>query len=116
MRQELNKLLKQFEQLTRDQARVERELAVVRDQLVAATRSARPARRSRVRICSRVRAVVDALHAAARPLGRYDLAKPLGVAPTAVTYWVGRAMRAGLVERVSHGLYACTPSATAVLS
>lgn len=111
----LPKLLKDFERLTRDQARTEQELAAVRDRLLAATRRTRSTRRPRTRICPRVRALVAALHAAGSPVDRHTVAVSLGIAPTAVTYWITRAIRAGLVERVSHGLYACTASATAVL-
>src|SRR5512147_185022 len=89
-------LLKRYEALTRDIARLEGERAAVQDQILAAgrtttTKKARPARTT-AQAVEVVRETLRVLREAGEPLPRREVAARLGLKPWVAGYRLDRAV------------------------
>lgn len=110
-------LLKKYEALTLEIARLGTERVTVHDQILAAGRGSasrskktagpgRPAR-TRAQTVEVVRDTVRVLREAGTPLPRREIAARLGIQPWAATYRLDRAVELKFVEKVG-GLYRVT--------
>lgn len=111
-------LLKKYEALTLEIARLGTERVTVHDQILAAGRGTasrskktsgpgRPAR-TRAQTVEVVRDVVRVLREAATPLPRREIAARLGIQPWVATYRLDRAVELKFVEKLGGGLYRVT--------
>lgn len=111
-------LLKRYEALTREIARLGTEHAAVHDQILAAGRATsrrgtktpgpgRPARTT-AQTVEVVRDTVRVLREAGTPLPRREVAARLGIQPWAATYRLDKAVELKFVEKLSGGLYRVT--------
>jgi hypothetical protein len=105
-------LLKRYEGLTRELARMETERAAVHDQILAAGRAAAPRKprpaRTPVQAAEVVRDTVRVLREAGAPLPRREVAARLGLKPHAAQYRLDKAVELRFVERLGGGLYRVT--------
>ncbi|HET7505247.1 MAG TPA: hypothetical protein VFK02_29715 [Kofleriaceae bacterium] len=114
-------LLKRYEALTREIARLGTEHAAVHDQILATSRGeARRARRSgqtpgpgrpartTAQTVEVVRDAVRVLREAGSPLPRREVAARLGVKPWVAGYRLDKAVELKFVEKLSGGLYRVT--------
>jgi hypothetical protein len=109
-------LLKKYEALTLEIARLGTERVTIHDQILAAGRGTasraktsgpgRPAR-TRAQTVEVVRETVRVLREAGTPLPRREIAARLGIQPWAATYRLDRAVELKFVEKVG-GLYRVT--------
>jgi hypothetical protein len=110
-------LLKKYEALTLEIARLGTERVTVHDQILAAGRGTserskktsgpgRPAR-TRAQTIEVVRDVVRVLREAGTPLPRREVAARLGIQPWAASYRLDRAVELRFVEKIG-GLYRVT--------
>jgi len=106
-------LLKRYEALTREIARLEAERAAVHDRILAAGRgttrqpaqaSGRPARTT-AQTVGVVRDTVRVLREAGTPLPRREVAARLGIQPWAATYRLDKAVELKFAEKLGGGLY-----------
>jgi transposase InsO family protein len=111
-------LLKKYEALTLEIARLGTERVTVHDQILAAGRGTalrskktsgprRPAR-TRAQTVEVVRDVVRVLREAGTPLPRREIAARLGIQPWAATYRLDKAVELKFVEKLGGGLYRVT--------
>ena len=111
-------LLKKYEALTLEIARLGAERVTVHDQILAAGRNAagrsaktsgpgRPARTT-AQTVEVVRDTVRVLREAGTPLPRREIAARLGIQPWAATYRLDKAIELKLVEKLGGGLYQVT--------
>lgn len=112
-------LLKRYEALTREIARLGTEHAAVHDQILAAGRGAGTVRRAKTspgpgrparttaQTVEVVREVVRVLREAITPLPRREVAARLGIQPWAASYRLDKAVELRFVEKVG-GLYRIT--------
>jgi len=107
----LSTLLKKYEALTRDIARLEGERAAVHDQILAAGRSStRKPRRAQTRAeaVEVVRDAVRILREANEPLPRREVAARLGIKPWAAGYRLDKAVELKFAEKLDGGRYRVT--------
>ncbi len=105
-------LLKRYEALTREIARMETERAAVQDQILATGRAAsqrkpRPAQ-TRVQAAEVVRDTVRVLREASEPLPRREVAARLGLRPHAAQYRLDKAVEMKFAEKLDGGRYRAT--------
>ena len=104
-------LLKRYDTLTREVARLETERAVVHDQILAAGRGAarkpRPTQ-TRIQTAELVRDAVRVLREAGEPLPRCEVAARLGVKPWVAGYRLDKAVELKFVEKLGGGRYRIT--------
>lgn len=111
-------LLKRYEALTREIARLGTEHAAVHDQILAAGRGGarrsiqapgpgRPARTT-AQIVEVVRDTVRVLREAGAPLPRREVAARLGVKPWVAGYRLDKAVELRFAEKLGGGLYRVT--------
>ena len=105
-------LLKRYEALTRDIARLEGERAAVHDQILAAGRAtalrkARPAQTTGQAV-EVVRETVRVLREADEPLPRREVAARLGLKPHAAQYRLDKAVELRFAEKLDGGRYRVT--------
>jgi hypothetical protein len=111
-------LLKKYEALTLEIARLGTERVTVHDQILAAGRGTasrsqktsgpgRPAR-TRAQTVEVVRETVRVLREAGAPLPRREIAARLGIQPWAATYRLDKAVELKFVEKLGGGLYQVT--------
>ncbi len=102
-------LLKRYETLTREIARLEAERAVVHDQILAGGRSSsarKPrAARTRAQAVEVVRETVRVLREAGEPLPRREVASRLGIKPWAARYRLDKAVELRFAEKLDGGRY-----------
>jgi hypothetical protein len=105
-------LLKRYEALTRDIARLEGERAAVQDQILAAGRAAAPRKaRPAQTTASAVEVVRDAvrvLREAGEPLPRREVAARLGLKPWVAGYRLDKAVELRFAEKLDGGRYRVT--------
>lgn len=104
-------LLKKLESLLLQRVEVEHQIVSVKQEIVAASKPASKRGRKRgttAETVELVKATVKVLRDAQEPLPRREIAARLGVAPSAVSYRLQKAIDAKFVEKVSGGRYRVT--------
>ncbi len=104
-------LLKRYETLTREVARLEAERTAVHDQILANGRGAARKPRStqtRLQTAELVRDAVRVLREAGEPLPRCEVALRLGVKPWVAGYRLDKAVELRFAEKVGGGRYRVT--------
>jgi len=108
----LSALLKKYETLTREIARMEGERAAVQDQILAAGRAAAPRKprpaQTRAQAAEVVRDTVRVLREAGEPLPRREVAARLGLKPHAAQYRLDKAVELRFAEKLDGGRYRVT--------
>jgi hypothetical protein len=105
-------LLKRYEALTRDVARLEAERAMVHDQILAAGRATAPRKARPTQTTGQavevVRETVRVLREADEPLPRREVAARLGLKPHAAQYRLDKAVELRFAEKLDGGRYRVT--------
>ena len=95
-------LLKKLEVLHRQHVQIEREIATIEREIVAAGKPEPKPRRRRVagpEAMALIRATVKTLQEAGEPLPPSEIAARLGIAPAAVAYQLKKALVAQFIEK-----------------
>lgn len=101
-------LLKKLEALLRQHVDIEHQIASVKREISSVGKAEPKRRRKRstsAETVELVKATVRVLQAAGEPLPRREIAARLGIAPSAVSYRLQKAVEAKYVEKVSGGRY-----------